>query len=171
MNFAEALGRLRAALSDPRSGRDNTLVRRLDLRELLHHFDRLDAEARAAHDATHRPPDSYLKVPVRGANLAEMLLDQPWHAQCEIIPHYMPRYPSPETKPEVQIRFNNGKEHPPFLRYSKGPAQGFFWDIYGEDFQSIELAIVALSRAPAPRNVSPITFTIPLRPVAPQYIE
>ena len=36
------------------------------------------------------------------------------------------------------------------LRYSKGPKQGFFWDIYGDDFHSYELALVGLSKAPMP---------------------
>lgn len=32
--------------------------------------------------------------------------------------------------------------------------------------QTVELAIIALSKAPAPVNVGPITFTIPLRSAA-----
>lgn len=94
--------------------------------------------------------------------LMNLILDQPWHKDCEIIPDYMPPYPDKDTKPTLQIRYNNGSDHPPFLRYSEGPAQGYFWDIYGNDFLTIELAIMALSKAPAPRNVSPITFKIPL---------
>lgn len=35
-----------------------------------------------------------------------------------------------------------------FLRYSCGPRQGFFWDIYGDDFQTPELALLAISQAP-----------------------
>lgn len=37
-----------------------------------------------------------------------------------------------------------------FLRYSKGPRQGFFWDAYGDDFLSPELALLALLQAPVP---------------------
>lgn len=110
---------------------------------------------------------SPLDIPVRplvdGAKLVEHLLDQQWHQRCEILPEYMPRFPSKDTRPTVQVRFNDGSEYPPFLRYSCGPKQGFFWDIYGDDMQSIELAVIALSQAPAPRNVGPITFTLPLR--------
>ncbi len=94
--------------------------------------------------------------------LVEHLLSEPWHARCEIIPAYMPPFPQKETRPTVQIRFNSGSDYPPFLRYSRGPLQCYFWDVYGEDFHSIEVALVALSRAPAPRSVDPITFRIPM---------
>ena len=95
------------------------------------------------------------------ATLVGFLLDQPWHQRCEIIPSYMPPNPSPDTRPSVKIKFHNGTEYPPFLRYSKGPQQGYFWDIYGDDMHSIELAVFALSKAPAPRDVGPIVFHIP----------
>lgn len=94
--------------------------------------------------------------------LVEYLLGENWHSDCEILSDYMPPYPREDTKPTVQIRHNNGSKHPAFLRYSKGPKQGFFWDTYGDDFQNIELAIIALSNAPTPRSVAPLTFTIPL---------
>ena len=98
-----------------------------------------------------------------GQRLTALLLAQPWHERCEIIPNYIPPYPREDTRPSVRVRYNDGSEHPPFLRYSRGPRQGFFWDIYGEDMQSIELAVLALHQAPAPRDVGPITFTIPLK--------
>lgn len=100
------------------------------------------------------------------SKLMGLLLDEPWHQDCEIIPDYMPPSPRPDTRPSVKVRFNNGTEHPPFLRYSKGPKQGYFWDIYGDDMHSMELAVFALSQAPAPRNVGPIVFRIPLPDVA-----
>lgn len=102
------------------------------------------------------------EIPIDASKLASLLLDESWHENCEIIPDYMPKYPSKDTRPTVQVRFNDGSKYPPMLRYSKGPKQGFFWDIYGEDMQTVELAIVALSQAPTPRDVGPITFTIPL---------
>lgn len=98
---------------------------------------------------------------VNAAALVRLILDQAWHQQCEIIPDYMPPKPLPDTRPSVQVRFNDGTQYPPFLRYSKGPKQGYFWDIYGDDMQSIELAVFALSRAPAPRDVGPMVFHIP----------
>ena len=94
--------------------------------------------------------------------LIGFMLDQPWHQQCEIIPDYMPPFPRPDTRPSVQIKFHDGTDYPPFLRYSKGPKQGYFWDIYGDDMHSIELAVFALSQAPAPLNVGPIVFSMPL---------
>ena len=95
--------------------------------------------------------------------MVEFLADQPWHKKVEIIPDYMPPYPNEDTRPIVAVRYNDGTEYPPFLRYSAGPKQGFFWDIYGGDFHNVELALIAISQAPAPVNVNPITFRIPLK--------
>ncbi len=103
-----------------------------------------------------------MKIEVDSEQLIKYLLNQPWHKKCEIIPDYMPPNPSEDTRPSVQIKYNDGSEYPPFLRYSHGPRQGYFWDIYGEDFHNVELAIIALSKAPAPIDVGPITFKIPL---------
>lgn len=89
-------------------------------------------------------------------------LRSPWMAKVDIIVDYMPPYPGKDTRPRLVIRFDDGTEHPPFLRHSNGPLQGFSWDIYGDDFQTVELAILALSQAPVPVNVGPITFRIPL---------
>ncbi len=94
--------------------------------------------------------------------LIKLLLDQEWHKKCEIIPDYMPPYPNEDTRPSVQIKYNDESEYPPHLRYSKGPKQGFIWDMYGDDMLSVELAIIALSQAPYPRYVGPITFKLDL---------
>lgn len=106
----------------------------------------------------------------KGSNMDELtelkwllFKEMPWVDRCEIIPAYMPPFPRPDTRPSVQIRYNSGSGHPPFLRYSCGPLQGYFWDIYGDDFQSVALATIALSRAPPPYSVDPIKFTIPLK--------
>ena len=101
-------------------------------------------------------------VSLNSARLVDYLLDQQWHKKCEIIPDYMPPHPNENTRPTLRIRYNDGSEYPPFLRYSAGPKQGFFWDIYGDDFCNAELAIIALSQAPAPRYVGPIVFKLPL---------
>ncbi len=96
---------------------------------------------------------------VDGAKLASLLLDQQWHKHCEIIPDFMPKFPHEDTRPTVQVRFNDGSDYPPRLRYSYGPKQGFFWDSYGEDMQTVELAVLALSQAPAPSSVGPWIWT------------
>lgn len=97
---------------------------------------------------------------VNAEKLVDLLLDQPWHKGCEIINGYMPPYPRPETQPTVVVRC---AAMGAFLRYSHGPLQEYFWDIYGDDMHSVEIAILALSRAPAPRNCNPVTFTVPMR--------
>lgn len=106
---------------------------------------------------------TYSGPPVVLDRLVGLLLDQGWHAQCEIVPDYMPPHPYQHTRPRVVVRHNNGTDYPAFLRYSCGPQQGFFWDIYGDDMQSVELAIVALSKAPYPRGVAPIIVRFPVR--------
>jgi len=89
------------------------------------------------------------------------MLYQPWHRNCDIIPDYI--RPNDKKKEEIVIiRYNSGSEHPPFLRHSAGPKNDFFWDIYGDNFKSVELAIIALSKAPFPVNVDPISFSLSL---------
>jgi hypothetical protein len=81
----------------------------------------------------------------RDAIWVEALLPDGRYAQFEIIPNYMPPYPDRDTKPSVVIR------HKPcgnFLRHSGGPRTGSFWDLYGDDFLTVELATVELSKAP-----------------------
>lgn len=95
--------------------------------------------------------------------LVELLLDEPWHKRCEIVPDYMPPNPNKDTRPTVQVRYNNGTEYPAYLRHSAGPGQCYFWDVYGSNMMTVELAVLALSQAPAPVNVGPIVFKIPLR--------
>jgi hypothetical protein len=68
-----------------------------------------------------------------------------WRRFAEIVPGYIPPFPSPDTQPTLVIRYGES-----FLRYSKGPRQGFFWDMYGDDFYTAELALVALLQAPVP---------------------
>lgn len=104
-----------------------------------------------------------MKAIINPEKLIGLLLDQPWHAQCEIVPDYMPPYPGTDTRPTVVVRHNNGTEYPAFLRYSCGPKQEYFWDVYGDDMHTPELALLALSKAPYPRSVAPIVFHFPLK--------
>ena len=93
-----------------------------------------------------------LDEPINAKRLVEYLLDQPWHKHCELA----------REEKRLVLKFNNGKEYPPYLRFSGGAKQGFFWDVYGDDLVNTELAVIALSEAPAPVDVSPVTFTIKL---------
>lgn len=98
--------------------------------------------------------------------LVDLLLGQRWQRECKIIPDYMPPRPLKNTQPKVVVMYPNEFENV-FLRYSCGPAQGFFWDIYGDDMQTVELALLALSQAPIPLNYqkleSHISFKLPLK--------
>lgn len=104
---------------------------------------------------------------IDAAKLADLLLMERWKGQCEIIPDYMPPLPNKDTRPKlvVRIRYDGyGEEHYSYLRYSCGPRQGFFWDIYGDDLMSVELAILALHQAPTPMYCGPVVFKLPLKP-------
>lgn len=82
----------------------------------------------------------------------------PWRRHLEIIPDYMPPYPHKDTRPTVQIRCGEW-----FVRHSKGPWQSYFWDMYGDDFITPELALAVLPRLPEPPRGKPyVEFTIPL---------
>jgi hypothetical protein len=83
--------------------------------------------------------------------LVNLLLTQLWQHECQIITDFMPNFPQPDTQPKCIIRHCADENHQ-FLRYSAGPLQGYFWDVYGDDFHSPELAIFALSMAPTPRG-------------------
>src|ERR1035438_1513715 len=92
-------------------------------------------------------PHTYegLAAVIAAQTLVTLLLDQPWHQDCEIIEGYMPPRPGNDTQPKCVVRFSPFKC---FLRYSKVPKQGFFWDIYGDDMQTVELAMLAIHQAP-----------------------
>lgn len=81
--------------------------------------------------------------------LLEALLDirasNIWRNRVEIIPDYMPPFPRPDTRPKCVVRYRDS-----FLRYSCGPVQGYFWDLYGDDFKQPEWALVAIASAPVP---------------------
>lgn len=74
--------------------------------------------------------------------------DMAWRWSATIVEEYLPPHPRPETRPECHVQFGDSE-----LRYSRGPGQGFFWDMYGDDFFSPELALVALLNAPVPYNL------------------
>lgn len=104
---------------------------------------------------------------IDGPALADLLLREAWHGRCEFIPDYMPPHPARDTRPSFVVRCGikgpyDGETHYSYLRHSKGPLQGFSWDIYGDNLHTIELAIVALSQAPHPYYTGPIIFKLPI---------
>lgn len=68
-----------------------------------------------------------------------------WRRRATIVPGYMPPHPDANTRPRCVVRCAGE-----FLRHSAGPCQGYFWDFYGDDFQTPELALAALLQAPVP---------------------
>jgi hypothetical protein len=100
-----------------------------------------------------------------GLNLERLIrciLPCAWQWHCQIIEGYMPPFPNAETLPKCVIQYKY-KDRTCFLRYSAGPRQGYFWDVYGDDFQTAELALIALHNADCPEgyhhNQSAITGT------------
>jgi hypothetical protein len=91
--------------------------------------------------------------------IVNCMLTQHWMHECEIDPAYMPPYPREDTKPTCQVHYVYKDGTKTGLRYSKGPAQGFFWDVYGDDFKTPELALVALANAPAPTRIDVVIST------------
>lgn len=90
------------------------------------------------------------------ARLLAALLTEHWMHECEILPSYVSPDDDPGTRPECKVRFVREDGQACFLRYSHGPLQGYFWDFHGDDMLDPELAVVAVSRAPAPPGVSVI---------------
>lgn len=90
--------------------------------------------------------------------LVNYLLTQHWMHECEIDPNYMPPYPREDTRPTCQVHYRYPDGTLTGLRHSGGPLQGFFWDVYGDDFKTPELALVAISQAPAPVRID---FVVP----------
>jgi len=91
--------------------------------------------------------------------LINLMLTEHWMHECKIIPDYMPPYPSADTRPTCQIHYIYKDGSDTGLRFSNGPLQGYFWDIYGDDFRSPELALVALSQAPPPTRIDVVIPT------------
>jgi hypothetical protein len=90
------------------------------------------------------------------ARLLASLLNDHWMHECEILPAYVPPRAETGRRPECRVRYVREDRERFFLRYSKGPLQGYFWDAYGDDMHDPELAVVAISRSPAPPGVSVI---------------
>lgn len=82
--------------------------------------------------------------------LVGLLLDttgfqEAWRSRAEIIVNYLPPHADENTAPRCVVRIGSS-----FLRHSRGPAQQYSWDTYGDDFLYPELALLALSRAEPP---------------------
>lgn len=86
-----------------------------------------------------------------------------WRLKAEIVPRYMPPHPGKDTVPRCVVAMTAESGERCFLRYSKGPRQGHFWDVYGDDYLTPELALMALADAEPPPPAFSITFVIPLK--------
>jgi len=76
-----------------------------------------------------------------------------WRRHATIVVNYKPPHAAPEDPGKCVVLFDchrDGKPYRVFLRHSKGPRQGHDWDSYGDDYQTPELALMALLQAPVP---------------------
>ncbi len=64
-----------------------------------------------------------------------------WIKDCEI-------FIDKENRIIIKHESKGNSTH--YLRYSKGPRQGYSWDCYGDNFLTPEIALLALSKAPIP---------------------
>lgn len=71
-----------------------------------------------------------------------------WKRYAVIIPDWMPKYPRNDTTPICVVRFCSS-----YLRHSKGPRQGHFWDSYPDDYHNVGLALRALFEAPIAKEL------------------
>jgi hypothetical protein len=71
-----------------------------------------------------------------------------WHKDAEIVPKYVSPNAAKNERPICVVRCAGS-----FLRCSCGPRQGYFWDIYGDDMQTPERALLALYAAPPPSQL------------------
>lgn len=128
------------------------------------------------HRFDHRYPkqgdfDAAFVGAVSAECLLNLLLTEDWHQHAEIIPNYVAPFARSTDRERVVVRVGIGSSNPnheaesySYLRYSAGPKQGFFWDIYGDDMQTVELAVLALSQAPHPTYCGPLVFRFSTRP-------
>lgn len=74
-----------------------------------------------------------------------------WRANAEIVPNYVSPHAPPGESPRCVVRYKHPHDDGySFLRHSKGPRQGHSWDVYGDDYQTPELAFMALLDAVVP---------------------
>jgi len=118
----------------------------MTVRVLPHARGEREALRKAFDDAESALPDGSLAYGIlssafRGvvAQLDKQSSDS--HADFEIIPEYRGPHASPETATRLVVRHKFGL----FLRHSKGPRQGHFFDTYGDDYLSRDLAEEAIA--------------------------
>jgi hypothetical protein len=73
-----------------------------------------------------------------------------WRQNATIMTDWMPPFPTEKTRPlrcVVVYIDSNGSS---YLNHSKGPRQGYYWDIGPDEMMRPEIALLALLRAPIP---------------------
>lgn len=103
-----------------------------------------------------------IRLPVEQFDMRKLvnhLLTQHWMHECVI---ELRKAKARDERDRWIIGYTNPErieDGPSYLRYSKGPGTGTFWDTYGDDFHSPELALVELSKAYPPTRVGVVIAT------------
>jgi len=109
-----------------------------------------------------------MELDVSLPNLLKKMLNKDWISNC-FLEFVYPKAPtnaantsvsSNPTSRHLFIRYDTEKKGSAYLRYQNGPIQGYYWGSFGDDFQDIETATIALSQAPAP-PATPWTLDFP----------
>lgn len=97
-----------------------------------------------------------------------------WIRLVEIVPDYVPPFPRPETRPSIAVRVLTRPDEPapgPGISTSRYSylrtggmvgwrCGGYFWDLYGTEFSTLECALLAVVHAPVPPGLlKPICWT------------
>lgn len=107
---------------------------------------------------------------INPSKLLDLMLDDvagnvnAWWSLVEIVPDYMPPFPRKDTRPSIQVRCLVMPDAPvpgPGVQTARhvylragGIAGwqygGYFWDLYGTEWATVEHAILAVLHAPVP---------------------
>lgn len=80
--------------------------------------------------------------------------DKPWLKDVDLV------YEERRDYGNVLVIRYKGRESTVYLRHSKGPRQGFGWDVYGDNMLNPALALLAIIDAPPPVNWRRVEFLL-----------
>lgn len=125
------------------------------------------------YDFRHTKPENLsgaLKAAIDPWKILCWFLQEPWQKDAEIIPNYVSRWGNVNDKPKVVVRVKIHSDHPnhepetyAFLRNWTSVVPHLIWDIYGDDFVTVENAFMALAHAPTPYYCGPSVHKIPIQ--------
>lgn len=83
-----------------------------------------------------------------------------WRKEVQFVEDYLPPFSGENHRPMKVVIYY--PKFDSFLRYSRGPKQGYFWDVYGDDFMTVGLALLALRETNKPVGKPYLEFVLPI---------